>query len=138
MNIEVRIQQKFSALGFATLLALYSCGNTYSNSGGAISPVSTGIVLEVECATVVAAGIVNISTTFSPASETIIMNGIVKWINNDPSTQTVTSGIPGAPDVRFDVSLSPSSSKCLKFTGSGTFNYFNKNLPTMTGQVIVQ
>ncbi len=129
---------KYLILGFVSLLILSGCGGGYSSGSTYTSPISTSTVREVDCTIVVPTGLVNIQSSFSPASETIAMNGVVKWTNNDSIIQTVTSGTPTAPDRLFDVSLAPNTSRCLRFTAVGTYNYYSRTLTTMTAQVVVQ
>ncbi len=138
MNKKMMI--RFSIMGFAALSILASCGKGYGGGGGgySTSPISTAVV-EVDCATVVSTGTVNIqSSVFSPGIETIPLSGVVKWINNDNVVQTVTSGFPNAVDGKFDTTIVPGGTKCLKFMGAGTYNYFSRTFTSTTAQVIVQ
>ncbi len=115
------------------------CGNNYSSGGYSSSPVSTSTAQEVDCNNSPNITIVSIQvSSFIPASETIPINSVVKWINNDSSTQTVTSGAPNSPNGKFDFVLTPTFSKCLRFTESGFFEYYSRNLTLMTAQIIVQ
>ena len=126
-------------MGFVALIILVGCGKSYGTGNGySTSPISTSTVQEVDCSKVIVTGIINIQgATFSPANESITLQGIVKWMNNDLAAHTVTSGISGAPDGKFDVTLSPATVKCLKFTATGTFDYYSKDFTNMTAQVIV-
>ena len=135
------ITQKKSVVFIATLVTIAGCGGSYSSSGGGYttSPISTSSVQEVDCTKVVATGIISIQlSTFSPVIETINVNGVVRWTNNDLGPETVTGGMPGVPDGRFDITLAATTSKCLKFTAAGVFNYYSKTTLSMSAQVIVQ
>lgn len=127
-------------IGVGVLFALYSCGgSSYGGGGGYTSPVLAPTVLEVTCSQVAPTGSVNIqATTFAPVNETIMAGGIVIWTNNDLITHTITSGTPGAPDGKFDLTIPAATTKCLKFTGAGTFNYYSKSLASMTAVILVQ
>lgn len=95
--------------------------------------------------------VVNIS--FSPASLEVERGTEVVWTNRDDGVHhTVTSGIPGddgvpgvkkakraRPDGVFDADLADVSSEFrFTFTEPGTFAYFCRVHPSMTGQVIVR
>jgi plastocyanin len=115
------------------------CGNNYNSGEYYSSPVSTSTAQEVDCNNSPNNTIVSIQfSSFIPASETIPINSVIMWINNDSSTQTVTSGAPNSPNGKFDFVLSPTFSKCLRFTESGFFEYYSRNLSLMTAQIIIQ
>ncbi len=119
------------------LLALYSCGSSSSNTGGAVSSVSSQIVA---CPGSPAAAVsITTSPAFAPASTSVAVNGIVKWTNNDAITHTVTSGAPGAQDGKFDSgNLAPGATVCVQFLTAGSFPYFCNIHTFMTGLVTVQ
>ena len=120
---------------------LVSCG---INGGGrpTISPntnaISIALPQEVNCLTSTITGLVYIqSYTYSPPYETILSGEIVKWINNDIVTHTVTSG-SGSQDNRIDLVISPSEARCVKFQSKGLVNYYCKIFPSLTGAINVQ
>ena len=95
--------------------------------------------------------VVNIS--FSPATLKIDLGTQVTWANGDEGVHhTATSGLPGdngvpgvseakppKPDGLFDGDLPGSSSRfTFKFDEPGTYAYFCRIHPSMTGEVIVQ
>lgn len=135
----------FMMSGFFLLLAVFalvSCGNSSSSSYSATPTTTTAAVQLVDCSTVTTpAGTVTISSSalaFNPTSTTIPANGVVKWINNDSITHTVTSGTPAAPAGTFDSTLPASASLCLKFNTVGSYQYYCKIHASMTGSVAVQ
>jgi plastocyanin len=77
---------------------------------------------------------------FQPNSVSIAVNDIVKWTNNDTTTDhTVTSGTPGALDGKFDSgNLAPNATVCMQFMAAGLYQYFCNIHPNMTGVVTVQ
>lgn len=95
--------------------------------------------------------VVNIA--FAPAAITIDTGTEVVWTNQDESVHhTVTSGMPGdngvpgvskakkaRPDGAFDGDLPDASSDfAFRFDEAGTYGYFCKIHPSMTGEVIVE
>lgn len=72
--------------------------------------------------------------TFNPATLNIPAGTTVTWHNNDSVTHTVT-----ARDNSFDSSgLSPDGTFAHTFEQKGTFEYYCKLHPSMTGKIIVE
>lgn len=116
----------------------YSCGSSSPNTS--VSTVSSANAKIVTCPPSEAA-VVSITTTpaFAPNSVPIAVNDIVKWTNNDATTHTVTSGLSGAPDGKFDSgNLAPNATVCVQFLSAGTYQYFCNIHLFMTGTVTVQ
>jgi plastocyanin/outer membrane murein-binding lipoprotein Lpp len=74
-----------------------------------------------------------IGSTFKPSTITIPVGGTVVWTNTDPVTHTVTSstGIWDSGD------LPTGQSFVYTFNSTGTFNYYDKYYPSLTGTVVV-
>ncbi len=128
------------ALTMVFCLMVVGCGGrSYSSgSGSGTSPISTYAV-EVDCAIVLPDRTVVIQPgSFFPTNESITQNGVIEWTNNDTLTHTVTGGSAGSPNGYFDLSIIPATSKCLRFTATGTFLYFSRTNTSMVGQVFVQ
>ncbi len=71
---------------------------------------------------------------FGPATITISVGTTVTWTNNDPVAHTVSSR-----DTLFDSgNLSGGATFSYTFGESGTFEYYCKIHPSMTGKVIVE
>ena len=78
---------------------------------------------------------------FDPPELTIEKGTIVKWVNNDTSTHTVTSGDPGDDTIgtAFDSSyLSEGDVYLHKFKNEKTYNYYCTMYPFMKGKIIVK
>jgi plastocyanin len=76
---------------------------------------------------------------FNPAVDTITKGTTVTWTNKDPYIHTVTSGVPGTPDGLFDSGdLSQNQTYSRTFDSTGTFKYYCKHHPSMTGEIIAQ
>lgn len=132
-----RVQLFCITLTFVVLSV--GCGSSGSSSSSTETTQTTSTVHEVDCSTITPTGLVVIqSFAFSPAIVTIGTGSIVKWTNNDPLNHTVTSGSSAAPEGFFDATLAPGASKCLQFTAAGSFGYYCKIHPSMTGTVMVQ
>ncbi|MBK8173387.1 MAG: hypothetical protein IPK60_24055 [Sandaracinaceae bacterium] len=82
----------------------------------------------------------NMSTSWSPSSAFIGSGEIVRW-NVSMSMQTVTSGtvMSGSPipDGRFDVSLAPGESLCIRFNEAGSYPFYSAVHTNMTGTITV-
>jgi plastocyanin len=120
-------------------IAVLSSALGCSGSTRGSSQVSTTSAQIVTCPTASFESVVISNYAFSPSSVTITVNDIVKWTNNDSTTHTVTSGVPGATDGKFDSgNITAGSTVCIQFLVTGTFDYFCNIHPSMTGAVIVQ
>ena len=76
---------------------------------------------------------------FQPGALQVRAGTRVTWTNQDEITHTVTSGVPGSPDGRFDVSLAgKGASGGATFAVAGTYPYFCARHPSMRGEVVVQ
>lgn len=73
---------------------------------------------------------------FSPATVTVAVGDTVTWTNNDdvPHTATSSSGVSPAFDTG---NLSEGASGTVTFNTAGSFSYFCKIHPNMTGTVVV-
>jgi len=76
---------------------------------------------------------------FQPGALEIRPGTRVTWTNQDDITHTVTSGLPGSPDGRFDVKLDgKGTSGSATFTDPGVYPYFCARHPSMHGEVVVR
>jgi plastocyanin len=76
---------------------------------------------------------------FQPGGLEVRSGGRVAWINHDDITHTVTSGLPGSPDGRFDVPLDgKGASGSVAFPDPGLYPYFCTRHPSMRGEVAVR
>jgi plastocyanin len=72
-----------------------------------------------------------IGFTFKPSTITIPVGGTVVWTNTDPVTHTVTSSTWDSGDLPTGMSF------VYLFNNTGTFTYYDKYNPSITGTVIV-
>ena len=78
---------------------------------------------------------------FNPPELTIEKGTIIKWVNNDSSIHTVTSGKPGGDTVgtAFDSSYLSSGDVYLhKFNSKKAYDYYCTMYPFMKGKIIVK
>ena len=76
---------------------------------------------------------------FQPGALEVGAGTRVTWTNQDDITHTVTSGVPGNPDGRFDVQLAgKGASGSASFAEPGVFPYFCARHPSMHGEVVVR
>lgn len=132
---------KFSALLclFIFTIHLTGCNNSsYRSLSSGTSPISTSDVQEVNCTGDIPGRVQIVARTFSPASETILQDEVVKWENNDSVIHTVTSGTTSAQDNIFNITLNPGEQRCLRFKRTRTYSYFCKIHPEMRGEILVR
>jgi plastocyanin len=76
---------------------------------------------------------------FQPGALEVRTGTRVTWTNQDEITHTVTSGVPGSPDGRFDVTLDGKGTRgSTTFTDPGVYSYFCTRHPSMHGEVVVR
>ena len=76
---------------------------------------------------------------FQPGALEVRAGTRVTWTNQDDITHTVTSGLPGNPDGRFDVQLAgKGASGGASFVEPGVYPYFCARHPSMRGEVVVR
>jgi len=71
---------------------------------------------------------------FSPATITAKVGDVVTWTNNDSTGHTATMKADGACTTP---TIAAGSTGSIKFTAAGTYDYFCKIHPNMTGQITV-
>lgn len=133
-------------------LSLGACGGGDGNdSGSSTTPPPSGgttdgdgtqeTTIVVNCGNVTANATVNIANeAFDPGEVELPVNGVMRWINLDDETHTVTSGEPGHSDAGalFDSgNLAPGASFCLQLSNDGEFDYFCSIHPEMQGEIEV-
>lgn len=76
---------------------------------------------------------------FQPGALAVRPGTRVTWTNEDDIPHTVTSGLPGSPDGRFDVRLTgKGTSGSASFPAPGAYPYFCTRHPSMRGDVVVR
>src|SRR5262245_18199498 len=76
---------------------------------------------------------------FQPGALAVQAGRRVTWTNQDEITHTVTSGVPGSPDGRFDLRLAGKGvSGSTTFTAPGVYPYFCRRHQSMQGEVVVR
>lgn len=76
---------------------------------------------------------------FDPGALEVRAGTRVMWTNQDDITHTVTSGMPGSPDGRFDVRLAGKGvSGSATFSDPGIYPYFCARHASMRGEVVVR
>jgi plastocyanin len=123
-----------AALLAAITVLLTGCGGGGGGYGGGNPPAST--VQVVSCAT--ATSPVEISAAqgnvFSPNTQNVPVNAVVRWTNTDGMDHTVTSS-----NGTFNQGLAANGGTvCLRFTAAGVYNYICTIHLGMSGQITVQ
>ncbi len=125
-------------LFFASMFILYSCGSSTPNTS--VNTVSSAFATIVTCPTTTVKAVAISNFAFQPGTITVAVNDIVRWTNNDTTTDhTVTSGSSGVFDGKFDTGhIVPNTPMCVQFLVGGLYPYFCTLHPFMTGTVTVQ
>ncbi len=75
---------------------------------------------------------------FQPKTITVKAGTTIEWMNGDDIDHSVTSGKPGKPDKSFDSGFFRKDGLwAFTFAKPGTYHYFCKRHPSMTGEVVV-
>ena len=75
---------------------------------------------------------------FNPAQINITKSGTITWTNDDGTTHTVTSGVPGTPSGKFNQSVDAGKTFSFTFTDAGTYEFFCNIHNSMRGTVTVK
>jgi plastocyanin len=76
---------------------------------------------------------------FRPKTLEISGGSAVTWVNQDEIEHTVTSGLPGGGDGKFDAALAgQGATATVRFTERGVYPYFCSRHQAMRGEVRVQ
>jgi putative membrane protein len=106
-----------------------------STGSSASSAINATTVSNVKSGT---ATVVIKNMQFSPATLTVKAGTKVTWVNQDAVAHTVTSGLRGAPDGKFDAKLEDSGKQwSFTFNKVGTYNYYCKPHQNMNAKVVV-
>lgn len=120
MRIERNIMKILLAAAILSALVLSSCkDDPVSND---VTPASNEVVIQ--------------GNKFTPSQITVSKGTTVTWVNKDSYAHTVTS--TSQPAVFDSGNLGANQSFSFKFDSTGTFAYYCKIHPSMTGSVVVQ
>ena len=132
---------------YRVMLASLALAVTAGCSGTAEAPTTTATTTTGTAAastgtTGTTANTVNVTATsfrFTPQTMTIKEGTTVTWTNTDTIEHTVTSGVNGVPDGKFDQLLQPGETFSFTFNTAGDFPYFCRFhfAMGMTGSVTV-
>ena len=75
---------------------------------------------------------------FNPNQPSVAKGATITWSNDDGTTHTVTSGVPGTLSGKFDQRVEPGTTFSFTFTESGTYEFFCNIHNSMRGVVTVK
>lgn len=75
---------------------------------------------------------------FNPNQPSVTKGATITWTNDDGTAHTVTSGVPGAPNGKFDRRLDAGNNFAFTFTDVGTYEFFCTIHNSMRGTVTVK
>jgi plastocyanin len=114
-------------LGPALLLTVLAVGCTSSSPTAApvSAPVSTG-AFSIK------------GFAFNPTQLSVNKGAAITWTNDDGTTHTVTSGVPGTPSGKFDQRVEAGKTFAFTFTDAGTYEFFCSIHNSMRGTITVK
>lgn len=113
----------------AAMLSLAACGGSDDSGGKPSGSPSAGANNQIDVRNI----------AFRPQAVSVAVGTVVTWTNNDDVPHTVTAGKPDdAPSGEFDAPLETKGATfTFSFSKAGTFAYYCKVHPQMTGTVTV-
>ena len=75
---------------------------------------------------------------FNPNQPSVTKGATITWTNDDGTTHTVTSGVPGTPSGKFNQSVDAGKAFSFTFTETGTYEFFCNIHQSMRGTVTVK
>jgi len=75
---------------------------------------------------------------FNPNQPSVAKGATITWSNDDGTTHTVTSGVPGTPSGKFDQRVEPGTMFSFTFSESGTYEFFCNIHNSMRGTITVK
>jgi len=112
-------------LGVAMLLGVLAVGCA-STPATTASPAVAGAQISIK------------GFAFNPNQPSVAKGATITWTNDDGTTHTVTSGVPGTPAGKFDQRVEPGKTFAFTFTDAGTYEFFCSIHNSMRGTVTVK
>ncbi len=75
---------------------------------------------------------------FNPNQPSVAKGATITWSNDDGTTHTVTSGVPGTLSGKFDQRVEPGKTFSFTFSESGTYDFFCNIHNSMRGTITVR
>jgi plastocyanin len=75
---------------------------------------------------------------FNPNQPSVVKGATITWTNDDGTTHTVTSGVPGSLSGKFDQRVEAGKTFSFTFTETGTYEFFCNIHNSMRGTVTVK
>ena len=75
---------------------------------------------------------------FNPNQPSVAKGATITWSNDDGTTHTVTSGVPGTLSGKFDQRVEPGKTFSFTFSESGTYDFFCSIHNSMRGTITVK
>ena len=75
---------------------------------------------------------------FNPNQPSVAKGATITWSNDDGTTHTVTSGVPGTLSGKFDQRVEPGKTFSFTFSESGTYDFFCNIHNSMRGTITVK
>ena len=75
---------------------------------------------------------------FNPNQPSVTKGATITWTNDEGTTHTITSGVPGTPSGKFNQSVDAGRTFSFTFTDTGTYEFFCSIHNSMRGAVTVK
>ena len=119
MRLAIRL------LGPALLLGVLAVGCT-SQPASSPAPAVAGTQISIK------------GFAFNPNQPSVAKGATITWSNDDGTTHTVTSGVPGTLSGKFDQRVEPGKTFSFTFSESGTYDFFCNIHNSMRGTITVK
>jgi plastocyanin len=119
MRLAIRL------LGPALLLSLLAVGCA-SQPASSPAPAVAGTQISIK------------GFAFNPNQPSVAKGATITWSNDDGTTHTVTSGVPGTLSGKFDQRVEPGKTFSFTFSEIGTFDFFCNIHNSMRGTITVR
>jgi len=119
MRLAIRL------LGPALLISVLAVGCA-SQSAGNPSPAGAATQISIK------------GFAFNSNQPSLAKGATITWTNDDGTTHTVTSGVPGTPSGKFNQSLDAGKSFSFTFAETGTYEFFCNIHQSMRGTITVK
>ncbi len=119
MRLAIRL------LGPALLLSVLAVGCASQPASGP-APAVAGTQISIK------------GFAFNPNQPSVAKGATITWSNDDGTTHTVTSGVPGTLSGKFDQRVEPGKTFSFTFSESGTYDFFCNIHNSMRGTITVK
>jgi plastocyanin len=125
-EVVMRLAIRVVGLGLIAMVAFVGCASASSAPSASSIPTASPVAISIK------------GFAFNPNQPSVAKGATITWTNDDGTTHTVTSGVPGTPTGKFDQRVEPGKTFAFTFTDAGTYEFFCSIHNSMRGSVTVK